>query len=42
MQFGLTDIEVLSALADYQSRLAKYMLRAERHPEDPDRKAEEA
>jgi hypothetical protein len=42
MQFGLTDIETLAALADFQGHLAKYMLRAERHPDDPDRKADEA
>lgn len=41
-QFGLTDVEALSALADFQGRLAKYMLRAERHPGHPERKAEEA
>lgn len=42
VQFGLTDAEVLGALADYQGRLAKYMLRAERHPDDPERGADEA
>lgn len=42
MQFGLTDVEILGVLADFQGRLAKYMLRAERHPDEPDRKADEA
>lgn len=42
MKFGLAQVETLAALADFQGRLAKYMLRAERHPDDPDRKADEA
>lgn len=39
---GLTDIELLQMLGESQLVTLKYMLRAERHPEDPDKKADEA
>jgi hypothetical protein len=39
---GLTDIELLQALTECQQSILKYMLRAERHPDDPDRGADEA
>jgi hypothetical protein len=38
----LTDLEMLIALQAQCARLTKYMLRAERHPDDPDKKADEA
>jgi hypothetical protein len=40
-EHDLTDIEMLRILLDHQHNLTKYMLRAERHPEDPERKADE-
>ena len=40
-EHGLTDIEMMQALTAWQERKLKYMLRAERHPEDPDRPAEQ-
>ncbi len=39
---GLTYVEALQALAEIQTRFLKYMLRAERHPNDPERKGDEA
>lgn len=39
---GLTDVEMLRVVIEYQQAITKYMLRAERHPDDPDRKADEA
>ena len=39
---GLTFAEVAVILADRQQNALKYVLRAERHPDDPDRKADEA
>lgn len=41
-QHDLTDVEMLRILLDHQHTITKYMLRAERHPEDPERKADEA
>ncbi len=38
---GLTFGEVAVILADRQQNVLKYVLRAERHPEDPTRKADE-
>jgi len=38
---GLTDIEYLSMLVSMQAGALKSMLRAERHPDDPDRPAME-
>ena len=38
----LTSTEVAVILAGQQQSVLKYVLRAERHPEDPDRKADEA
>jgi hypothetical protein len=40
-EHGLTDIEMMQALTAWQERKLKYMLRAERHPDDPDRPAEQ-
>jgi hypothetical protein len=37
----LTEVEMLQILAGAQQRILKYMLRAERHPDDPDRKGDE-
>ena len=36
----LTDVEVLQVLNTYQASVLKFMLRAERHPDDPDRPAD--
>jgi hypothetical protein len=32
---GLTDIEMLQAVGSWQMSCLKYMLRAERHPDEP-------
>jgi hypothetical protein len=37
----LTDVEMLRILLDEMQSISKYMLRAERHPDDPDAKADE-
>ena len=37
----LTFTEVAVLLAERQANVLKYALRAERHPDDPDRKADE-
>jgi hypothetical protein len=37
----LTDVEMLQAIASHQQSMLKYMLRAERHPNDPETKADE-
>jgi hypothetical protein len=34
-EHGLTDTEMLRAVASWQVTCLKYMLRAERHPDDP-------
>lgn len=39
--WDLTDIEMLRALLEAQQGITKHMLRAERHPDDPERKADE-
>jgi hypothetical protein len=39
---GLTFAEVAVILAGRQQSVLKYVLRAERHPDHPDRKADEA
>lgn len=41
-QRDLTDIEMLRALQSHEERITRRLLRAERHPDDPDRKADEA
>lgn len=41
-EHGLTDVELLRCLLAHQNTLARYMLRCERHPDDPDAKADEA
>jgi len=38
----LTDVEMLRALLETSQRITKYMLREERHPGEPDHKADEA
>lgn len=38
---GLSDAEMMIALADYTRRLMIHLLRAERHPDNPDQKADE-
>ncbi|MFF0822492.1 hypothetical protein ACFYUR_19185 [Micromonospora haikouensis] len=40
-EHDLTDIEKLRVLIEHQQTITKYMLRAERHPDDPERKADE-
>jgi hypothetical protein len=40
-EYRLTDIEILQALAEIQATTLKYMLRHERHPDDPDKGADE-
>lgn len=37
---GLTFVETVQALAECLDRTAKYALRAERHPKDPDKPAD--
>lgn len=37
----LTDVEMLRILIEHQQSITKYLLREERHPGDPDRKADE-
>ncbi len=41
-EHDLTDVEMLRILIEHQQTITKYMLRAERHPDDPERKADEA
>ena len=41
-EHDLTDVEMLRALQLYEYRLSRRLLRAERHPGEPDRKADEA
>lgn len=38
----LTAVELARALLAHMETLTRYMLRMERHPDDPDRKADEA
>lgn len=38
----LTNVEMLGILLEIAGHYTKYVLRAERHPDDPDRKADEA
>ena len=38
----LTDIEMLQAVHSWEALVFKYMLREERHPDDPDRPADQA
>ena len=37
---GLTSIELLQGLTACQQSVLKYMLRSERHPDDPDKSAD--
>lgn len=37
----LTNIEVLQILSAFQVRVLKFMLRSERHPDDPDKGGDE-
>ena len=41
VQTDLTNIEWLQALQEEIQRTLKYMLRSERHPDDPEKKADE-
>lgn len=41
-KYGLTDGEYLKILSENLSNTAKYMIREERHPGDPDAKGGEA
>lgn len=41
-KYDLTDVEALRALQDCELIFTTRLLRAERHPEDPTRKADEA
>jgi len=41
VEYNVTDIEMLRILIDTQQSITKYMLRAERHPDNPDQKADE-
>jgi hypothetical protein len=38
-EYGLTNIEMLQAVTGWTQTCLKYMLRAERHPDDPDEPA---
>lgn len=40
-EYGLTDVEMLRELLTACDTRAKWMLRAERHPDDPGKKADE-
>ena len=40
-EHGLTTVEMLQAVNTWQGTVLKYMLRAERHPDDPDKGADE-
>lgn len=41
-EHDLTDVEMLGALQEIEGNITRRLLRAERHPNDPDRKADEA
>ena len=41
-EHDLTLIEMLTLLQDAQRSITKHLLRAERHPDDPSRRADEA
>ena len=41
-EHDLTDVEMLRALLSCIQHISTHLLRAERHPGDPDRKADEA
>ena len=41
-EHNLTDIEMMQIITEGQQMVLKYALRAERHPDDPDAKADEA
>lgn len=40
-EHDLTDVEMARALTGQLDRVLKYVLRRERHPDNPDRKADE-
>jgi hypothetical protein len=40
-EWDLTDVEMVAVLLDAAQSVHKYALRRERHPDDPDRKADE-
>lgn len=41
-EHDLTNVEMLRVLIEAQQEITKYMLRDERHPGDPEHKADEA
>lgn len=41
-EHGLTNVEMLQAVTSWQGTALKYMLRAERHPDDRDKAGDEA
>jgi hypothetical protein len=41
-EHDLTDVEVAQMLTETLQSVLKYVLQRERHPDDPDRKADEA
>jgi hypothetical protein len=40
-EHGLTNVEMLQAVTSWQGTALRYMLRAERHPDDRDKGADE-
>ncbi len=40
-EHDLTDVEMLQAITSWQALCLKYMLRSERHPDNPDKCADE-
>ena len=40
-KYDLTDVEILQMLTAGQQGILKFMLRAERHPDDPTKRADE-
>ena len=40
-EHGLTNVEMLQAVTTWQASVLKFMLRTERHPEDPGKAADE-
>jgi hypothetical protein len=41
-QHDLTDVEMLGVVGEWQAGKLKWMLRAERHPDEPGKRADEA
>jgi hypothetical protein len=40
-EYGLTDVEMIRVLTEHQMTVTKWMLREERHPGQPEHKADE-